>query len=133
MCAGRNHSAAAAAPAAGRGSPRGFPDPGCVAWLRLVQVLQEERTWLVRTGRQQHWELRRALRGSKAGLGNCSLVAERPADCCGAVAGPGAEAGPEEAEAGPGSVLGFGPGEAEERTGSLWEARERWSHSCQTL
>lgn len=59
-------------------------------------------------------------------------MAERPADCCGAVAGPGVEAGPEEAEAGPGSVLGSEPGEAVGPKG-LWEGLGRWSHSCQTL
>lgn len=74
---------------------------------------------------------RRALRDSKAGLYSCSLEAEKPADCCDAVAGPGAEAEPEEVEAEPGSVLGSGP-EAVGPPG-LWEVPGRWSHSCQTL
>lgn len=91
-----------------------------------------EQTWWGHTGRQQHWARRRAPPGSKAGLCNCSLEAEKPADCCGAVAGPGAEAGPEEAEAGLGSVLGSGPGEAVGLP-SLWEVLGRWSRSCQTL
>lgn len=76
----------------------------------------------------------RAPRDSKAGLCSCSQEAEKPADCCGAAAGPGAEAeaGPEEAEAGPDSVLGSGPGEAAGLPG-LWGVLGRWSHSCQTL
>lgn len=48
------------------------------------------------------------------------------------MAGPGAEAGPEEAEAGPDSVLGSGPGEAVGLPG-LGGVLGRWSHSCQTL
>lgn len=85
-----------------------------------------------RTGKRQHWVRRRAPQGSKAGLCSCSREAETPADCCDAAAGPGAEAGPEEAEADPGSALGFGPVEAAGLPG-LWGAPGRWSRSCQTL
>lgn len=85
-----------------------------------------------RTGRQQHWARHQAPRGNKAALCSCSLEAEKPAGCCGVVAGPGAEAGPGEAEAGPGSVLGPDPGEAAGLPG-LWGVLGRWSHSYQIL
>lgn len=84
-----------------------------------------------RTERQQRWARRQAPRGNKAGPCSCSLEAGRPADCCDAVAGPGAEAGPEEAEAGPGSGLGSGLGVAVGLP-DLWVVLGRWSRSCQT-
>lgn len=109
----------------------GLPDPvlWCVVWLKLVLDPREEQTLWGRTGRQQRWARRPAPRGNKAGPCSCSLEAGRPADCCDAVAGPGAEAGPE--EAGPGSGLGSGLGEAAGLPG-LWVVLERWSRSCQT-
>lgn len=107
------------------------PVPYCVVWLKLVPDPLEEQTPWGHTGRQQRWAQRPAPRHNKAGPCSCSLEAGRPADRCDAVAGPGAEAGPEEAEAGPGSGLGSGLGEAVALPG-LWVVLERWSRSCQT-